>query len=48
VNVLSIDKPNESLKREEEIDDGAYNAYTSIQKLVSQLEDKNKAVFYYR
>lgn len=45
VNVLSIDKPNEAIKREEDIDDGAYTAYTSIQSFVSQLEDKTKQLY---
>lgn len=45
VNVLSIDKPKVTLKREEEIDDGTYKAYTSIQSFVSQLEDKTNQFF---
>ncbi|HOF16964.1 MAG TPA: TlpA disulfide reductase family protein [Bacteroidales bacterium] len=45
INILSLHKPNEAVKKSEQIEDGAYNAYTSISTFVSELENKSQQLY---
>ncbi|MEP6794120.1 MAG: TlpA disulfide reductase family protein [Saprospiraceae bacterium] len=45
VNILSIIQESEFIKKEDAIEEGAYKAYTSIQKFVTMLEDKSNEFY---
>lgn len=45
VNVLSLSKPNEAVRKPEQIEEGTYNAFISIDVFISQLEEKSLQYF---
>lgn len=45
VNVLFLSKPNETVRKYEQIEDGTYKTYIPIDALVSQLEEKSLQYF---